>query len=117
MPRINYTDNSKKELAEIRKYITAELKNPIAAKNVLNGIKRLITAIGQTPTIGTPLAAAIGKDILSDNAISSMKNYRRAISGNYLIFYHYDETEVVIDDVIYGGRDLQTLFMDIEHEG
>lgn len=116
MPKLVYSEEAKIHLYDIKEYINKKLKNPIAAKNVLDRIRRDILRIRQNPTIGTPLKAALPESIIIAASEETNNNYRRIVSGNYLIFYHFTDDEVTIDKVVYGRRDLSKLFLNNEEK-
>ena len=81
---------------EIVSYIVNELKNPIAAKNLLTKIESSFETISYNP-----LAFALCKDKhLHDGG------YRKITVDNYIIFYRVDNecNTVYIMRVIYGRR-------------
>ena len=98
---LNYAPEALKDLDDIWEYIHAELKNPIAAMNVVNRIIDVAERLADLPESGARLSSIV--EIKSD--------YRFLVSGNYLVFYRVVPTDVFIDRVLYGRRDyLNILF-------
>jgi len=107
MSRILYTPEAEDDLAGIKKYISEQLLNPIAALNTVTKITKRIRILEQFPELGTPLSSII--DLVTD--------YRFLVCGNYLAFYRPDGNEVKIIRVLYGRRDYLTiLFGEIAKE-
>jgi len=87
------------DLEGIRKYITEELQNPLAADIVLRRIMKGIKGLVASPQIGSPLSAIA--DIETD--------YRFLVCGNYTAFYRYEKPNIYIDRVLYGRRDFMMI--------
>jgi plasmid stabilization system protein ParE len=101
VPKIEYSPKSKQDLEEIGDYIALTLKNPIAALNTVNKIQDRIDKLAKLPTIGIRLSTIA--DVDSD--------YRLLVCGNYIAFFHGDESSIYIDRILYGRRDyLSILF-------
>lgn len=94
MANVHLSPAARDDLAEIRRYITEELQNPIAAERTVRRIFKSLRLLEQFPFSGAPLYAA-GTDT----------GYRSVISGNYRSFYRCDEKDVYVIRVLYGRRD------------
>ena len=93
-----YLQSAKKDLIEVMRYITENLKNPTAAKNLAGKIKKALETAGIYP-YSNPLYYPL----------NSLKyEYRKIIIDNYIVFYHVMEEEkyIIISRVIYGKRNL-----------
>ena len=95
MKKVRYTPEAKNDLSEIKKYISEELKSPIAATNTVSRITKRIRDLEHFPELGEQLSSII--DIDSD--------YRFLVCANYISFYRLDGNDVYIIRVIHGKRD------------
>ena len=103
MNKIVLSYDAKNDLKEIKRYITNELDNEIAANNTISKITKSIRRLETQPLIGAPLSSIIEFDT----------NYRFLICGNYMIFYRLESNAVLIARIIYGRRDyMKILFKD-----
>ncbi len=103
MNKIVLSYDAKNDLKEIKRYITNELDNEIAASNTISKITKSIRRLETQPLIGTPLSSIIEFDT----------NYRFLICGNYMVFYRMESNVVLIARIIYGRRDyMKILFKD-----
>jgi len=104
MARIEYSPLSLIDLEQIGDYIENELMSPQAAHNTINKIQDLIDKLSIFPLMGATLKSIANVDT----------DYRVLVCGNYLAFYHTDETVVYIDRILYGKRDyLAILFPEL----
>ena len=92
---LRYARQALEDLDEIWDYIALELMNPDAAADTVGGIMDAVDRLAEYPLSGTPLNALL--DIESD--------YRFVIYRNFLAFYHLSGSAVLIDRVLYEGRD------------
>lgn len=100
MRSIVFSKNAKDDLAEAAEYISEKLHNRTAAYNLIKNIHNIIEPLKNFSEMGTLV-------IHEKNTIG----YRYLVSGNYLIFYHSDNSIVYIDRILYGRRDyLMLLF-------
>ena len=107
MPKINYSGSAVRDLEQIGDYIAKQLKNPQAALDTINKIQDTIDKLADFPLIGAPLSSIYEIDT----------DYRFLVCGNYLAFYRPQESEVLIDRILYGRRDyLAILFGDKTEE-
>lgn len=95
MSKIVLSYKAKSDLKEIKKYISNELDNEIAANNTVSKITKSIRRLEKQPLIGTPLSSVIEFDT----------NYRFLVSGNYMIFYRAEKNAVFVSRILYGRRD------------
>ena len=98
MANVQLSPAARDDLTEIRRYITEELQNPIAAERTIRRIFKSLRLLEQYPFSGAPLYAA-GTDT----------GYRSAISGNYRSFYRCDERDVYVIRILYGRRDFMRI--------
>lgn len=95
MTNLNISVEASNDLQEIKRYISEDLNNPIAANSTVLRITKAIHTLETFPDIGAPLASII--ELPTD--------YRFLVCGNYLVFYRQENGEVYIIRVIYGKRD------------
>lgn len=95
MSNIVLSFEAKNDLKEIKKYISNELDNDIAANNTISKITKGIRRLEQQPLMGTSLSSVIEFDT----------NYRFLVCGNYMVFYRFDDNMVFVSRIIYGRRD------------
>jgi len=95
--KINITDTAKQDIRGIKKYITEEIQEPVAAVNTTESILNAITSLEQMP-----------------DRIAPVKDKRLAAQGlrplyvkNYTVFFRIDESHDLIDivRVLYSHRD------------
>jgi plasmid stabilization system protein ParE len=99
MSNIHYTPEAESDLADIKRYISEELENPVAALNTVTKIAKRVRKLAQFPEIGTRLSSVI--NIVTD--------YRFLVCANHLAFYRIDGDDVYIIRVLYGRRDYATI--------
>jgi len=103
--RIQYSDESKRDLEQIGDYIAEELKNPGAALKTVNKIQDKIDKLADFPFMGAPLSAIAEVDV----------DYRILICGKYIAFYRPQGKTILIDRILYGKRDyIAILLRDME---
>ena len=105
--KIHYSPESRRDLDDIWDYIVLELQNRSAAERVIDHIMNAVDPLKNFAEMGTPLSsiADIGTD------------YRFLVSGNYMVFYRVQDSDVYIDRVLYGRSDyMSALFKDILRE-
>ena len=105
--KIHYSPESRRDLDDIWDYIVSELQNRSAAEHVIDRIMDAVDPLKNFAEMGTPLSsiADVGTD------------YRFLVSGNYMVFYRVQGSDVYIDRVLYGRRDyLRILFTDIQSD-
>lgn len=92
---------------DIWDYIVSELQNRSAAERVIDRIMDAVDQLENFAEMGTPLSsiADVGTD------------YRFLVSGNYMVFYRVQDSNVYIDRILYGRSDyMSTLFKDLLYE-
>ncbi len=105
--KIHYSPESRHDLDDIWDYIVSELQNRSAAEHVINRIMDTVGHLKNFAEMGTPLSsiADVGTD------------YRFLVSGNYMVFYRVQGSDVYIDRVLYGRSDyMSIMFKDLLRE-
>lgn len=103
MNKINLSPEAGKDLVEIKRYITNELENPIAAISTTKRIMKAIRILQTHAEAGALLSSIADVD----------PAYRFLVAGNYMIFYRVKESDVYVDRILYGHRNyLRILFGD-----
>ena len=105
--KIHYSPESRRDLDDIWDYIVSELQNRSAAEHVVDCIMDAVDQLKNFAEMGTPLSsiADVGTD------------YRFLVSGNYMVFYRVQGSDVYIDRVLYGRSDyMSILFKDLLQE-
>ena len=89
-------------MEEIIHYISIELANPEAAKQLGRKIFDKINNIRKFPDSGVPV----------DNEFLTDKSLRKLLVGNYIIYYqaHHPTQTIYIVRIIYGKRNLDEVF-------
>jgi plasmid stabilization system protein ParE len=90
--RIKYLPLANRDILEITKYLSRF--SPIAATRILNKIETLIANLSQQPYLW--------------EAYQDDPFYRRIVIERYLVFYHVNEDEGIVEvhRVLHGTRDL-----------
>ena len=92
---------------DIWDYIVSELQNRSAAEHVTNRIMDAVDQLKIFAELGTPLSSIA--DVSSE--------YRYLVSGNYMVFYRIQGSDVYIDRVLYGRSNyINILFNDLLRE-
>lgn len=105
--KIHYSPAARSDLDDIWDYIVSELQNRSAAERVIGRILDAVDRLQSFAELGTPLSsiADVGTD------------YRFLVSGNYMVFYRAQGSDVYIDRVLYGRSDyISVLFKDLPCE-
>ena len=105
--KIHYSPESRRDLDDIWDYIVLELQNRSAAERVIDHIMNAVDPLKNFAEMGSPLSsiADVGTD------------YRFLVSGNYMVFYRVQDSDVYIDRVLYGRSDyMSALFKDLLRE-
>jgi plasmid stabilization system protein ParE len=98
---VRYSISAIRDLDQIGDYIAEDLKSPLAALSTVNKIQGTISDLADFPLLGAPLSSIVDVDT----------DYRFLVCGNYLVFYHTQADDVLIDRVLYDRRDyLSILF-------
>ena len=102
MIKVAVSREARKDLVNIRRYISEELENPQAAKRIIHELRSAIEGLQLFPRRGKSL----------DALISVHTEYRYLPCENYCIFYLEDEENVVIVRVLHQRQDyLHALFI------
>ena len=105
--RIHYSLESRRDLDDIWDYIVSELQNRSAAEHVINRIMDAVDHLKNFAEMGTPLSS------IADVGTG----YRFLVSGNYMVFYRVQGSNVYIDRVLYGRSNyINILFNDLLRE-
>ena len=97
MNNLHLSPEAQADLAAIKAYIAADLENPSAALATVTRITKTIRLLREHAYIGTPLSAIAN------------------VSGNHMIFYRVQGSEVSVDRVLYGRSNyLGILFRDLD---
>lgn len=105
--KIHYSPESRRDLDDIWDYIVSELQNRSAAEHVVDRIMDAVDQLKNFAEMETLLSsiADVGTD------------YRFLVSGNYMVFYRVQDSDVHIDRVLYGRIDyMSALFKDLLRE-
>lgn len=104
MARLLFSPKAFSDIESIQEYIEHELENPKAADEIVNKILNSINNLIDYPMSGISLNKKI--DITNE--------YRYLVIGSYISFYRYVEDTIIIDRILYGGRDfVRTIFRNI----
>ena len=103
MLAIHQTAEALSDVVDIADYIAsrADLRT---ADRVIAAIRRSYEVISASPTIGYLCGLETPYDKLRCHVVSRYPNY--------LVFYEATSEDVIIRRVIYGTRDVRTIFMD-----
>ena len=89
--RVIFSAKADQDLADLLKYINDNLRNGIAARNIVERLLRLSQKLSAFPEIGTSLKTTDGK----------LEGYRYLIADNYLLIYKVLDEEVVVVRILY----------------
>ena len=94
---------ARKDLVQIRQYISEELCNPDAAVRIMGLLKKSIASLSDFPGRGRPL----------DALIPVHTDYRYLVCKNYCVFYLSNDSDVVIIRILHQRQDcLRALFIE-----
>ncbi len=102
MNRVIISPKALEDIEEIKKYISNDLQNITAAKNMVKKIVNRIHSLAKNPMLGAEISSKIGVET----------NYRYLICNKYLIFYFVQGNVVKVTRVLYSGRDYVKIFME-----
>ncbi|KAF0092330.1 MAG: addiction module toxin RelE/StbE family [Fusobacteria bacterium] len=101
MARLLLSPKAYIDIRSIQEYIEQELENPKAAKIIVDKIIKGINNLTDYPLSGISLK----------NKIDIPNEYRYLIIGSYISFYRYVDDTIIVDRILYGGRDfVKSLF-------
>lgn len=95
MHKLRINPVARRDLLEIKDYITNDLDNSNAAMNVVSKIIESYEKLKEFPFLGIELSSKI--NIKTD--------YRYLISDKYIVFYKADDVYITIYRILYAGRD------------
>ena len=103
--KYEFTDSASRDLDEILSYVSYELKNTQAAKDLLDGIRVEIKNICSFPLSAEEV----------ENEFIIVKGVRRVTVGNYNLYYCPNESKktITILRIIYGKRDLNYILREM----
>lgn len=105
MHKLRINPLAKKDLLDIKEYITREFDSPKAVVDVISNIIKDYEKLKEFPQLRVRLSSK--SNVVTD--------YRFLISGNYIIFYKADDTYVSIYRILYSRRDyIRILFNEEE---
>ena len=104
--KLYYAPQAKNDLLEIREYISQNLQNPIAAKNVTSKILKAASLLGNQPRLGFSVAEKTGRE--TENLCM--------LSGNYGIFYKITDAGVLVLRILDARTDYMKLIFTTEPE-
>ncbi len=99
-----FTEIAEKDLNDILDYISTDLKNPIAASNFLDKVKKCIEQLIVFPDSGSKVI----------NEYLPKYEIRKKVVNNYVIYYlpNYDLKRIEIIRVVYARKDMNKLWKD-----
>jgi plasmid stabilization system protein ParE len=104
MNKLSISPEAKRDLEDIKTYITETLENPIAALHVVSRITASLKNLKDMPSIGPHLSPKVPFET----------NYRFLVCGSYIAFYRCEGKTVFIDRVLYSKRDyMKILFPEL----
>ena len=103
--KYEFTDSASRDLDEILSYVSYELKNPQAAKDLLDGIKAEITNICSFPLSGEEVT----------NEFVVLQGVRRVTIENYNLYYYPEKNKkkLTVLRIIYGKRNLDYILREM----
>ena len=96
---IEYSEDSKQDLIEIRRYIKYNLQEPNIAKKLTDKIRKEIRKLSDNNYMYS---------IIDYDLINKLK-IRRIIIDNYIVFYRVKDGSVEIVRIMYGKRNWMKL--------
>lgn len=105
MPKLRINPIARKDLLEIKDYISEELENPNSAEKIVAKIVESYEKLKDFPYMGIELSSKI--DIVTD--------YRYLVSGKYIIFYKADDVYVSVYRILFARRDYTRILFDEAH--
>jgi len=98
---LNITDIAEEDILATVKYISNELKNPVAANNLLDDIEKHEKVLEKTPAI---------YPFVHDEHLAG-KGLKYVIIKNFLLFYTIDKKSKIVNVIrfLYGRRDWKNI--------
>ena len=101
MNKLRVTPAAARDLAEISEYISNQLHNPQAARNIAKTITHDLRLLQENPHLGFSVSAKIGIET----------DLRAMLSGKHFIFYRVEKETIEVSRVLDGRQDyLRLLF-------
>lgn len=91
---IMFTDLARQDIDAIVGYISSELRNPIAANNLLRKLFKRVSVLKQFPEISSRIKIN-----------NTLTQSRYLVIDNYLLLYVIKENTVYITRIVYGQSD------------
>ena len=101
MNKLALSAQAKRDLADIKSYITTSLNNRAAAMRVVSFITKELRGLEQFPSMGRLVESELNQF-----------GYRMLVCGEYLAFYRIDQGRVYVDRILYGRRDYLALLFE-----
>lgn len=102
--KVLITPEAEIDLDSIHDYILKHFLSPQVAENTMRNIKLSIAKIAEVPSLGIDVSNRLGRQFSDKNKL------RMTIAGNYLVFYVFDKTKVIVLRVLYQKQDWIRLF-------
>lgn len=96
---LRYSSLFYEDLDKITDYLLFELKNELAAKDLITNAEIAIKKRLDSPLSPTPYRSIISRP----------HSYRKILVGNYLIFYVVINKVMIVRRMLYGRRDLDRI--------
>jgi len=102
---VNITDIAEEDIISTVRYISNELKNPIAANKLLDDIEKHEDILAETPGI---------YPFVHDEYLAG-KGLKYVIIKNFLLFFTIDEDNKIVNVIrfLYGRRDWKNILVQI----
>ena len=84
--KLYYAPQARADLREIQGYISQNLQNPSAAKNIISKILKSASLLSGQPRLGFSVSEKTGRET----------DIRCLFSGNYVIFYKITEAGILV---------------------
>lgn len=98
---LRYSPEARDDLKQIKKYISDNLQNFIAAKHIVSEITKSCSHLKEHPRIGAELSKKTGRNT----------SLRYIVKGNYFVFYRIEKDSISVIRILNGRTNyLQVLF-------
>ncbi|MFA9457779.1 type II toxin-antitoxin system RelE/ParE family toxin [Halalkalibacter sp. AB-rgal2] len=104
MYKLRINPVAKQDLYDIKEYMIKEFDNPTAAVNIVSTIIESYKKLKVYPMLGLQLSSKIHIET----------DYRFLVSGNYIVFYKFDDVYVSIYRILDSRRDYVKLLFNEE---
>jgi len=99
MKKLRLNPLAKKDILEIKNYISVELSNPKSAEKIINNFFVTFDKLKEFPSVGINLSVKFNINC----------DYRYINSGNYIIFYRIGDEFISIYRILYNKRDFKNI--------